>query len=82
MGGRRFSWTIVDRVVKWSGPSYDGHENSRVRVIVTGSSRLDVFRRGGDSLMGRYLLYRMHPFSAGECLRVHVPARTLLSQLV
>lgn len=45
----------------------------RVRIIVTGSSRLDVFRRGGDSLMGRYLLYRMHPFSVGECLRVDVP---------
>lgn len=29
---------------------------TRARVIVTGSSRLDVYRRGGDSLMGRYLL--------------------------
>jgi predicted AAA+ superfamily ATPase len=38
----------------------------RSRVIVTGSSRLDVYRRGGDSLMGRYFLYRMHPFSVGE----------------
>ncbi len=40
----------------------------RARILVTGSSRLDVFRRGGDSLMGRYLLYRMHPWSVGECL--------------
>jgi len=45
----------------------------RVRVLVTGSSRLDVFRRGGDSLMGRYLLYRMHPWSVGECLRTEAP---------
>ena len=45
----------------------------RVRLIVTGSSRLDVFRRGGDSLMGRYLLYRMHPWSVGECLRTALP---------
>jgi uncharacterized protein len=45
----------------------------QVRVTVTGSSRLDVFRRGGDSLMGRYFLYRMHPFSVGECLRTEVP---------
>lgn len=45
----------------------------RVRLLVTGSSRLDVFRRGGDSLMGRYLLYRMHPWSVGECLRADVP---------
>lgn len=45
----------------------------RARVVVTGSSRLDVFRRGGDSLMGRYLLYRMHPWSVAECVRVEVP---------
>jgi len=46
----------------------------RVRLIVTGSSRLDVYRRGGDSLMGRYFLYRMHPFSVAECLRVTAPS--------
>jgi len=46
----------------------------RARLIVTGSSRLDVFRRGGDSLMGRYFLYRMHPFSVAECLRVTAPS--------
>jgi predicted AAA+ superfamily ATPase len=36
--------------------------------VVTGSSRLDVFKRGGDSLMGRYFLYRMHPFSVAELI--------------
>ena len=41
----------------------------RVRVIVTGSARLDVFKKGGDSLMGRYFPYRMHPLSVGELLR-------------
>jgi hypothetical protein len=45
----------------------------RARLLVTGSSRLDVFRRGGDSLMGRYLLYRMHPWSVAECARVALP---------
>ena len=28
----------------------------QVRITVTGSSRMDVYRRGGDSLMGRYFL--------------------------
>jgi hypothetical protein len=46
----------------------------RARLLVTGSSRLDIFRRGGDSLMGRYLLYRMHPWSVGECIRTELPA--------
>ncbi len=37
-----------------------------VRVVVTGSARLDVFRSGGDSLMGRYFSYRLHPLSVAE----------------
>lgn len=35
-------------------------------VIVTGSARLNVFKKGGDSLMGRYLNFRLHPLSYGE----------------
>lgn len=38
-------------------------------ILVTGSSRLDVYRRGGDSLMGRYFLYHMHPLGVGELAR-------------
>jgi len=40
----------------------------QVGVIVTGSSRMDTYRRGGDSLMGRYFIYRMHPFSVAEII--------------
>jgi predicted AAA+ superfamily ATPase len=36
------------------------------RIVVTGSARLGHFRRGGDSLMGRYFLYRMHPLTLAE----------------
>lgn len=36
------------------------------RFMVTGSARLDVYRKGGDSLQGRYHYYRMHPLSLGE----------------
>ena len=49
----------------------------RARILVTGSSRLDVFRRGGDSLMGRYLLYHMHPWSVAESIRTSLPEREL-----
>ena len=45
----------------------------RTRIIVTGSSRLDVYRRGSDSLMGRFFLYRMHPFTVGEVIRIDLP---------
>lgn len=41
-------------------------DQGRASVLVTGSARLDVYRRGGDSLLGRYFLFRLHPFSVGE----------------
>ena len=37
-------------------------------IIVTGSARMDMFKKGGDSLMGRYFNYRLHPLSVNELL--------------
>lgn len=37
-----------------------------LKIIVTGSGRLDYYRHGGDSLQGRYYMYRLHPFSLKE----------------
>ena len=45
---------------------FDKHK-SAVSLIVTGSARQDYYRKGGDSLQGRYHYYRLHPFSATEC---------------
>ncbi|MBM3317862.1 MAG: ATP-binding protein [Candidatus Eisenbacteria bacterium] len=44
---------------------FDGRSANR-RIMVTGSARLDLYRRGGDSLQGRYHLLRLHPLSAKE----------------
>ncbi len=38
----------------------------RHRFLVTGSARLDVYRRGGDSLLGRYHYWRLHPMGLDE----------------
>lgn len=46
------------------------------RLLVTGSARLDVYRRGGDSLMGRYFLFRMHPLSVAELAHQDLPDPT------
>ncbi len=43
------------------------------RIFVTGSSRLDIFRRGSDSLMGRYHYWRLHPFSLAELEGIALP---------
>jgi len=41
-------------------------------VLVTGSARLSAFHPTGDSLMGRYFSYRMHPLSVAELIRPEV----------
>jgi uncharacterized protein len=46
---------------------YDYYKE-KTGIIVTGSAKLDVYRKGADSLMGRYFLYRIHPFSVAECV--------------
>ncbi len=35
-------------------------------LLVTGSARLDAFRRGGDALTGRHYFYRLHPIDPAE----------------
>ena len=44
---------------------YDKNK-SRFQFLVTGSAKLDYYRRGGDSLAGRYEYYRLHPLSLYE----------------
>jgi predicted AAA+ superfamily ATPase len=41
------------------------------RFLVTGSARLDLFRRSGDSLVGRYNLFHMMPLNIQEITRSH-----------
>lgn len=56
---------------------FDGYED-RVRVVATGSAKMDVYRRGGDSMMGRYFPYRVHPLSVAEILDTSLPGEGLL----
>jgi len=44
---------------------YDKNKSS-VSFVLTGSARLDYYRKGGDSLLGRYHYHRLHPFSLNE----------------
>ncbi len=46
---------------------------STTHIIVTGSAKLDVYRKGGDSLMGRYFLYRVCPLSIAEITNSSYP---------
>jgi predicted AAA+ superfamily ATPase len=50
---------------RWIKGIYDVHKD-RHSILVTGSARLDVYRQGGDSLLGRYHYWRLHPFTLDE----------------
>jgi predicted AAA+ superfamily ATPase len=42
-------------------------QQAKVRqILVTGSARLDLYRRGGESLQGRYHYLRLHPLTISE----------------
>ena len=51
------------------------------RLLVTGSARMDVYRRGGDSLAGRHFLHRLYPLSVRE-LRGQGKPYEILDQLM
>lgn len=64
---------ILDEIHKWKSwkgwikGEYDKLKD-RYKFLITGSARLDIYRKGGDSLQGRYHYYRIHPFSLAEVL--------------
>jgi predicted AAA+ superfamily ATPase len=70
---------VLDELHKWRGwkgwlkGEFDKHRPA-TRFLVTGSARLDVYRRGSDSLQGRYHHYRLHPFTHNEAARSRPPA--------
>ncbi|MFN8791564.1 MAG: ATP-binding protein [Bdellovibrionales bacterium] len=68
----------IHKFVKWRGllkGFYDKLKNTH-QFLITGSARLDYYRKGGDSLLGRYHYYRMHPLTLPEvsldCLRAEM----------
>jgi hypothetical protein len=69
--GIRDLWIVFDEIHKrnrWRDilkGVYDVFADE-FRFLVTGSARLDLFRRSGDSLVGRYNLFHMMPFNIGE----------------
>lgn len=40
--------------------------NEDIEFIITGSAKLNIYKKGGDSLMGRYINFTVHPLSVSE----------------
>lgn len=58
----------IHKLPKWKDflkGAYD-RDKDHFSFLVLGSGRLEVFRRGGDSLAGRYLLFHLWPFTVAE----------------
>lgn len=76
---------LLDEIHKYKGwrnlvkGLYDTGKSSR-QFLITGSARLDHYRRGGDSLQGRYHYYRLHPLSLHEI--TPTPTRSDLEHLL
>ncbi|MEA3306765.1 MAG: AAA family ATPase [Elusimicrobiota bacterium] len=70
---RKNYWACFDEIHKmphWKNilkDFFDTHEET-VKFIVTGSARLDMFRNAGDSLSGRYFLFKLNPLILSEII--------------
>lgn len=69
---------------KWKNlvKGYFDTQKEKHRFLVTGSARLDVYRRGGDSLLGRYHYWRLHPFSLHETCAPHLTRDEIYQRLL
>ncbi len=68
-GGQKI--VILDEIHKYARwrsliKGFYDKNKSEMSFLVTGSARLDYYRKGGESLQGRYHYYRLHPFSMAE----------------
>ena len=72
---RRCALIIFDELHKmknwkrWLKGIFDT-EGNHPSLVVTGSARLDTYRKAGDSLAGRYFQYRIHPLDLRELVAI------------
>ena len=61
----------VHKYARWKNlvKGFHDTEGDTQRLLITGSAKLELYRKGGDSLAGRYHGYRLHPLSVGELTR-------------
>jgi uncharacterized protein len=67
----KHKWVCFDelhKIPKWKNilKGYFDRDEGKINFILTGSARLDLFRRSGDSLAGRYFLFKLMPLSLSE----------------
>jgi hypothetical protein len=77
-------YLILDEIHKYSRwrqvvkGLYD-KRGDELHILVTGSARLDYYRRGGDCLQGRYHFFRLLPLTYAE---LNIPSPTTVKDLL
>ncbi len=59
---------------------FDKYSDLGWKILVTGSSRLDTYRKGGDSLTGRYFHFQMSPLTVAELMHSDLPPESVIRQ--
>lgn len=57
---------------------YD-RDKGNYKFIVSGSGRLDMYQKGGDSLAGRYFIFYLWPFTLAELAGNNLPFKQFMS---
>ena len=66
----------------WLKGVFDG-KPAKQQLLVTGSARLDTFRQAGESLAGRFFVWRLHPISTREwCTQTGATPADVLTHLL
>ena len=66
----------------WIKGIYDT-EGIKPSLLITGSARLDTYKKGGDSLAGRFFSFRLHPLTVKEiCQFLHEESKDALDKLI
>lgn len=78
-------WIVLDELHKYNKwksflKGFYDENSEKANIVVTGSARLQVYKKVGDSLLGRYFNYRMHPLSVSEIL--HADSRDLEAEIL
>lgn len=77
---------ILDEIHKmtdwkqWLKGIYDT-EGLNPNIVVTGSAKLDTYKRMGDSLAGRFFSYHLYPLDVKECCQFSHPPQDAFEQI-
>jgi len=56
-------------------------DHDEYKFLVSGSGRLNLYQKRGDSLAGRYLLFHLWPFTLAELSNLNLPFETFFNDL-